>query len=85
MMMMMMNAKYCLYLYIKYKGLVVFYGISTILGYLLQNSLYIYIYICTKHIEFPKTGFYGISNIAGYSMPIPPYTYIFNIYMIWFR
>ena len=41
------NAKSSLYIYIKYIsfGLVRFYGMSTIVGYLIQNPLYIYIYI----------------------------------------
>ena len=39
------NAKSSLYIYIKYMGfgLVVFYGISTIVGYLMSNPLYTYI------------------------------------------
>ena len=39
------NAKFSLYIYIKYigLGLVGFYGISTIVGYLKPNPLYIYI------------------------------------------
>ena len=39
------NAKSSLYIYIKYIGfdLVVFYGISTIVGYLMPNPLYTYI------------------------------------------
>ena len=39
------NAKSSLYIYIKYIGfgLVVFYGISTIVGYLMPNLLYTYI------------------------------------------
>ena len=39
------NAKFSLYIYIKYIlfGLVGFYGISTIVGYLMPNSLYTYI------------------------------------------
>ena len=39
------NAKSSLYLYIKYIGfgLVGFYGISTIISYLMQNPLYTYI------------------------------------------
>ena len=39
------NAKSSLYIYIKYIwfGLVWFYGISTIVGYLMPNSLYTYI------------------------------------------
>ena len=41
------NAKSSLYTYILFIGfgLVGFYGISTILGYLMPNTLYIYIYI----------------------------------------
>ena len=41
------NSKSSLYIYIKYIwfGLVGFYGISTIVGYLMPNHLYIYIYI----------------------------------------
>ena len=39
------NAKFFLYIYIKYKGfgLVVFYAISTLVGYLMPNALYTYI------------------------------------------
>ena len=39
------NAKSSLYIYIKYVwfGLVLFYGISTIVGYLMSNPLYTYI------------------------------------------
>ena len=39
------NAKSSLYIYIKYKrfGLVSFYGISTIVGNLMLNSVYAYI------------------------------------------
>ena len=39
------NAKSSLYIYIKYIGftLVGFYGISTIVGYLMQNPLYTYL------------------------------------------
>ena len=39
------NAKSSLYIYIKYRlfGLVVFYGISTIVGYSMPNPLYTYI------------------------------------------
>ena len=39
------NNKSSLYIYIKYKGLslVGFYGISTIVGYLMTNPLYTYI------------------------------------------
>ena len=73
------NAKSSLYIYIKYIrfGLVRFYGISIIAGYLMPNPLYIYIYI--KNIRFGLVGFYGISTIVGYLMPNPLYTYILNI------
>ena len=66
-----------------------FYGISTIAGYLMPNSLYthththtyIYIYV---YIWFGLVGFYGISSIVGYLMPNPLYTYISNIYdLVW--
>ena len=41
------NVKSFLYIYIKYIGfgLVGFYGILTIVGYLMPNPVYIYIYI----------------------------------------
>ena len=41
------NAKYFLYVYIKYIGfgLIGFYGISTILGHLMPNPFYTYIFI----------------------------------------
>ena len=39
------NAKSCLYIYIEYIGfgLVGFYGISTVVGYLMPNPVYTYI------------------------------------------
>ena len=78
------NVKSSLYIYIKYIGfgLVGFYGISTIVGYLMPTPLYTYIYI--KYIGFGLVGFYGISTIVDYSMPNPFYTYISNIYnLVW--
>ena len=60
-------------------GLVGFYGISTIVVYLMPNPIYIYIYI---YIGFGLVGFHGISTIVGYLMPNPPYTYILNIYVL---
>ena len=56
-------------------GLVWFYGISTIIGYLMPNSLYTY----TLNI-YDLVGFYGISTIIGYLMPNPLDTYTLNIY-----
>ena len=65
--------------YIKYIGFVLvgFYGISTIVGYLMSNPLYTYI---LNIYDLVWVGFYGISTIAGYLMPNPLYTYILNIY-----
>ena len=51
-----------------------FYGISTIVVYLIPNPLFTYI----KYIWFCLVGFYGISTIGGYVMPKPLYTYILN-------
>ena len=71
---MLFNAKSVLYMYIRYIsfGLVKFYGISAIVGYLMTNPLslslslyiyiYIYIYIHINYIQF------------GYLMPNPVYT-----------
>ena len=79
------NAKSSLYIYIYIRyiwfGLFGFYGISTIVGYLMSNPLYIYI----KYIWFGLFRFYGISTIVGYLMPNPLYTYIYiYIRYIWF-
>ena len=73
------NAKSSLYIYIRYKryGLVVYYGISTIVGYLKPDPL-IHIYI--EYIWFSLVWFYGIPTIVGYLMPNPLYTYILDIY-----
>ena len=60
-------------------GLVWFYGISTIIGYLMLNPVYTYILNI-----YDLVWFYGISIIVGYLMPNPLYTYILNVYMIWF-
>ena len=63
-------------------GLVRFYGISTIVGYLMPNPLYTDIYI--KYIWFGWVGVNGISTIVGYLKPNPLYTYISNIYdLVW--
>ena len=74
------NAKSSLYIYNKYIrfGFVGFYGISTIVGYLMLNPL-LYIYILNIY-RFGFVGFDGISTIVGYLMPNPLYTYILNIY-----
>ena len=59
-----------------------FYGISTIVGYLMPNPLYTYL-LNIYMIWFGL--FYGISTIVGYLMPNPLYTYLLNIYdLVWF-
>ena len=75
------KAKSSLYIYIKYIwfGLVGFYGITTIVGYSMPNSLYTYILDI-----YDLVWFYGISTIVCYLMPNPLYTYILDIYMFWF-
>ena len=45
-----------------------FYGISTIVGYLMPNPLYTYILII---YDLVCLGFYGISTIVGYLIPNP--------------
>ena len=60
-----------------------FYGISTIVGYLIPNpislSLYIYIYI-----KFGLVRFYRISTIVDYLMSNTFYIDISNIYdLVW--
>ena len=64
-----------LHIYIKYIGfgLGEFYGISTIVGYLMPNRL-LHIYI--KYIGFGLGEFYGISTIVGYLMLNPLLIYI---------
>ena len=71
------NAKSSLYIYNKYIwfGLVGFYGISTIVSYLIPNLLYTYILDI-----YDWVGFYNISTIVGYLMPNPLNTYILNIH-----
>ena len=61
-------------------GLVGFYGISTIVGYLMTNPLYTYI----RYTGFVLVGFYGISTLVGYLIPNPLYKYILNTYdLVW--
>ena len=76
------NAKSFLYIYIKYIwfSLVGFYGISTLIGYLIPNLFYTYI---LNIYEFVFVVFYGILTIIGYLMPNPVYNYVFNIYNLW--
>ena len=49
--------------------------LSTIVGYLMPNSVFTYILDIYDFV-----GFYGLSTIVGYLMPNPVYTCIFNIY-----
>ena len=61
-------------------ALVWFYGILTIVGYLIPNPLYTYILNI-----YGLVWFYGILTIVGYLIPNPLYTYILNIYgLVWF-
>ena len=56
--------------------LVWFYGISTLVSYLLPNL------VCTDILnKYDLVGldFYGISTFAGHLIPNPLYTYILNI------
>ena len=60
------NALSPLYIYVKYIwfGLVGFYGISNIVGYLMLNPLHTYV----EYIGFNLDWFYGISTFVGYLM-----------------
>ena len=63
-------------------GLVGFYGILTIVGYFMSNTLYTYI---LKIYDLVWFGFYGILTIVGYFMSNTLYTYILDIYdLVWF-
>ena len=65
-------------------GLVGFYGISTIVGHLMPNSLYTYILNIFELVWFGLVGFYGISTVVSYLMPNRLYDYILNIYdLVW--
>ena len=58
-------------------GLVNFYGISTIVCYLMPNPLYSYI---LNMIWLGLVGFYGILTIVGYLKPNPVYkSFIFDV------
>ena len=71
-----------LYLFVCLFG---FYGISTLVGYLMLNPLslslslyiYIYIYIYICYFLFRLVEFYGISPIEGYLMLNSLYIYIY--------
>ena len=53
-------------------GFVGFKGISTIVGYFMQDTFYIFIY--NEYTWFGLDGFYSISTIVDYLMPNPLYT-----------
>ena len=55
--------------------LVLFYGMSTIIGYLIPNTIITYILNI-----YDLVWFYGISTIVGYLMPNPVYSNILNFY-----
>ena len=63
-------------------GLVGFYIISTIVGYLMLKSLCTYILNIYDLVWFGLVWFYSISTIVGYLMKNPLCTCILNIYMI---
>ena len=66
-------------------GLVWFYCISTIVGYLMPNPFYTCILNINDLVWFGLVWFYGISSIVGHLMPNPLYTYISNILdLVWF-
>ena len=62
---------YLIYMILVWLG---FYGISTIVGYLIPNPLYTYV----SNI-YDLVWFYDISTIVGYLMTNLLYTYILHI------
>ena len=58
-------------------GLDGFYGISTVVSYLMLNPLYTYVLDICGLVWFGLVGFYGISTIVGYLKPNSLYTYIY--------
>ena len=60
--------------------LVRFYGISTLVSYLMPNPLYTYILHKFYLVWFGMVWFYGISTNIGYLMLNPLYTYMIDIY-----
>ena len=63
-------------------GSVGFYGISTIVSYLMPNLLYTYVLNIYDLVWFGLVWFYGISTVISNLMPNPVYTYISNIYVL---
>ena len=58
-----------------------FYGISAIVGYLMPDTLNIYVENICDLIWF---GFMALSTIISYLMPYPLYSYILIIYdLVW--
>ena len=77
------NAKYSIYIYIRYIwfGLVEVFGISTIVDYLLPNTLYTNI---LNIYDMVWLSFMAYQSFAVYSMPNPLYTYISDIQnLVW--
>ena len=77
------NAKSSLYIHIKYIwfSFFGFYGISTIVGYLMPNLFYTYV---LNIYDLIRLGFMAYQPIEEYLMPNSLYTYIQNIYdLIW--
>ena len=75
------NAKFFLYLYIKYIwfGLVWFGSQSTIVGYSMSNTLNMY-----DLVWFGLVWFDCLSTIVGYSIPNLLYIYIYIYDLVWF-
>ena len=61
-------------------GLGGFYGISTIVGYLMSNPFYTHISNIYDLAWLGLVGFHDILTIVGHLIPNPLYTYISNIY-----
>ena len=82
------NAKSSLYIYIKYIwfGLVWFYGISTIVGYLMPNLLYIYIYIYIYIYDLVWYSLWHINHCRLSNAKSSLYIYIKYIWfgLVWF-
>ena len=75
---MLFNAKFSLYIYIKYIGFgfILIHGISIFVGYLMPNALYSLIYPIYM-IFFCLAGFQGISTFVGlFNAKSHFYTYI---------
>ena len=71
----LLNAKSFLYIYIKYIGigLIRFYGILSIVGYLMPNSLYPHILNIYDLVGLGWVGFYGILTLFNGKFSLSTY------------